>query len=136
MVVCPQFRARFEAGAAGGIEDRRSRIERLELRPDRRERLVPIARHIGVAGAIVAQRMRQPPLLLKIMIRNTKDGVMIPIPQYPLYSATIPLVGGTPVSYYLNEEQGWGLDTRDLDRSYEQAVKNGVLPRKKKIFFL
>jgi hypothetical protein len=35
--------------------------------------------------------------------------VMIPIPQYPLYSATIPLLGGTQLNYYLDEENSWGL---------------------------
>ena len=54
---------------------------------------------------------------------------MIPIPQYPLYSATIPLLGGSPVSYYLNEETGWGLDVKELDSSYENANKKGILPR-------
>ena len=28
------------------------------------------------------------------MLRDEKDGLMIPIPQYPLYSAAIPLCGG------------------------------------------
>ena len=36
---------------------------------------------------------------------------MIPIPQYPLYSAAISLYGGSQSSYYLNEEKGWQLDT-------------------------
>ena len=35
---------------------------------------------------------------------------MIPIPQYPLYSASIPLFNGSPVPYYLNETNEWGLD--------------------------
>ena len=35
---------------------------------------------------------------------------MIPIPQYPLYSALISLLNGTPVPYYLDESKGWGLD--------------------------
>jgi aspartate/methionine/tyrosine aminotransferase len=29
-----------------------------------------------------------------MLIRNNKDGIMIPIPQYPLYSALITLMGG------------------------------------------
>jgi len=27
--------------------------------------------------------------------------ILIPIPQYPLYSATIPMLGGTQLKYYL-----------------------------------
>ncbi len=39
---------------------------------------------------------------------------MIPIPQYPLYSALISLLNGTPVPYYLNEEKSWALDVCSL----------------------
>ena len=35
---------------------------------------------------------------------------MIPIPQYPLYSAAISLYGSKEVHYYLDEENGWALD--------------------------
>ena len=35
---------------------------------------------------------------------------MIPIPQYPLYSATIAILGAKEVPYYLDEEHGWELD--------------------------
>ena len=37
------------------------------------------------------------------------DGVLVPIPQYPLYSATCTLLDGALVPYYLDEESGWGL---------------------------
>ena len=67
--------------------------------------------------------------LLKLMLRDEKDGVMIPIPQYPLYSAGIPLFGGSQVNYFLDEEEGWGLNVQELQRSYEKAIKGGVTPR-------
>jgi aspartate/methionine/tyrosine aminotransferase len=35
---------------------------------------------------------------------------MLPIPQYPLYTALIALHGGTMVPYYLQEENEWGID--------------------------
>ena len=39
-------------------------------------------------GASVAVRM-----VLNAMIRNESDGILVPIPQYPLYSASIKLYG-------------------------------------------
>jgi len=45
-------------------------------------------------------------------------GVMIPIPQYPLYSATICELGMHQVSYYLDEERDWRLDLEELERAY------------------
>jgi alanine transaminase len=44
---------------------------------------------------------------------------MIPIPQYPLYTASISLNGGVPSPYYLNESRGWQLDLPELERAYE-----------------
>jgi len=48
-------------------------------------------------------------LLMRAMIRGPHDGIMVPIPQYPLYSATIPLLGGSLIKYYLSEQNNWGL---------------------------
>lgn len=50
---------------------------------------------------------------------------MIPIPQYPLYSAAISLYGGVPAPYYLNEEKGWQLDIEELERSILDSAKSG-----------
>jgi len=35
---------------------------------------------------------------------------MCPIPQYPLYSATISLLGSQLVGYYLDEENDWSVN--------------------------
>ncbi len=48
-----------------------------------------LAQHIFLTdGASVAVRM-----CLNAMIRNSNDGILVPIPQYPLYSASIKLYG-------------------------------------------
>lgn len=66
---------------------------------------------------------------LTLLIRNKQDGIMVPVPQYPLYSASITLAGGTLVPYYLDEETDWGLDMGELVRQVEVARKKGVEPR-------
>jgi glutamate--glyoxylate aminotransferase len=68
-------------------------------------------------------------MLLFAMIRGAQDGVMVPIPQYPLYSASIALYGGELVPYYLDEENGWALDIAELQRSLDQARANGICVR-------
>ena len=50
----------------------------------------------------------------KLLIREKSDGIMVPIPQYPLYSALLTLDGGTMVKYFLNEEKNWGVDAEDI----------------------
>lgn len=52
-----------------------------------------------------------------------RSGVMVPIPQYPLYSATIAEFDMNQVEYYLDEEHKWGLDIKELDRSIQEARK-------------
>jgi len=50
---------------------------------------------------------------------------MIPIPQYPLYTAAISLYGGSPAPYYMNEETGWQLDMEEMERSLAESKKQG-----------
>ena len=63
---------------------------------------------------------------LRILISGPQDGVMIPIPQYPLYSATITLYEGKQVGYYLDEGHDWKLSEAMLEESLEEAHRYGV----------
>ncbi|HTX17966.1 MAG TPA: aminotransferase class I/II-fold pyridoxal phosphate-dependent enzyme [Bacteroidota bacterium] len=65
---------------------------------------------------------------LMALLRDSNDGVMIPIPQYPLYSATIALYGGKQVGYYVDETNGWQLTERALNESLETAKRAGIRP--------
>lgn len=51
---------------------------------------------------------------------------MIPTPQYPIYSATIDMLGGQKVGYYLDEENNWDLSMQELERSLEEAKAKGI----------
>lgn len=67
--------------------------------------------------------------ILNTVIRNDKDGILVPVPQYPLYSAAISLYGGSLVPYYLEEETNWGLDLNNLHRSVADARYKGIQVR-------
>ncbi len=64
--------------------------------------------------------------ILEILISSDRDGIMVPIPQYPLYSATITLYGGQRVSYYLEESTGWKLTLPQLEQAYQKARAEGI----------
>merc|ERR1719181_2631979 len=64
--------------------------------------------------------------LLLMLVRGKSDGVMVPIPQYPLYSATCTALGGTMVNYYLDEAAGWALSTEALDKAAAKAKADGI----------
>ncbi len=66
--------------------------------------------------------------VLMALLRSSHDGVLIPIPQYPLYSATLALYGGRQIGYYLDEENGWQLDKPVLAASVEKAERAGTKP--------
>merc|ERR1712042_133777 len=50
-----------------------------------------------------------------------RPGVMIPIPQYPLYSASLAEYNMDQVGYYLNESKNWAMDVAELERAYQAA---------------
>ncbi|XP_029123125.1 glutamate--glyoxylate aminotransferase 2 isoform X2 [Elaeis guineensis] len=67
--------------------------------------------------------------MLNTIIRDEKDGILVPVPQYPLYSAAISLCGGSLVPYYLEEEANWGLDFYNIHQSVAAAHSKGITVR-------
>ena len=45
---------------------------------------------------------------------NNGDEVLIPAPDYPLWTAAVNLAGGRPVHYLCDEENGWQPDIEDI----------------------
>jgi aspartate/methionine/tyrosine aminotransferase len=62
------------------------------------------------------------------LLKSPNDGFMIPIPQYPLYSATIDLYGGKQIGYYLDEDNQWQLNEVSLTESLTRAELAGINP--------
>lgn len=55
-----------------------------------------------------------------------QSGFMIPIPQYPLYSATITEYNAEKIGYYLDEDNNWSLKVDELERAYNEALDRCV----------
>ena len=68
-------------------------------------------------------------MFLSTIIRNNMDGVLLPIPQYPLYSALLSLLGGAKIDYYLDESKAWGLSMEELNNAVNGAKTKGINPR-------
>ena len=60
------------------------------------------------------------------LIASDHDAVMIPIPQYPIYSALITLLGGRQVGYELDESMGWAVTRGELENKYAEAKEQGL----------
>ncbi|KAJ3408853.1 Glutamate--glyoxylate aminotransferase 2, partial [Chytridiales sp. JEL 0842] len=59
--------------------------------------------------------------VLQAIISHNSVGIMIPIPQYPLYTASIDLFNGRAVPYYLDKSQHWGMSLPELERTLHEA---------------
>jgi len=68
--------------------------------------------------------------LMLTLLRNRHegylDGIMAPVPQYPLYQALATLMDAEPVGYYLDEDSGWGLDVEEMRSQLAAARARGV----------
>jgi alanine transaminase len=67
--------------------------------------------------------------ILRDSIQGFRDGILTPIPQYPLYSALTTLLEGHLVPYYLDESNGWSLSVTALKDSLKKANDEGISTR-------
>ena len=55
------------------------------------------------------------------------DEVLIPTPDYPLWTASVALAGGKPVHYLCDEESGWQPDLEDMEAKITPRTKGIVV---------
>jgi len=65
-------------------------------------------------------------MVLQALLAQNNDAVMIPIPQYPIYSALISKLGGRQVGYLLNEKLNWSVTREELESKLEAAKADGL----------
>ena len=58
---------------------------------------------------------------------NDGDELLLPAPDYPLWTAAVSLSGGTPVHYRCNESNGWMPDLDDIRAKITPATKGIVV---------
>lgn len=64
--------------------------------------------------------------LMNIICSKPETGVLVPIPQYPLYTATLAVLNARVVPYYLEESQAWGTDVDAIKAAYKKAKSEGT----------
>ena len=67
--------------------------------------------------------------IMQLATRNESDGILIPTPQYPLYSATVTAIGAAGIGYSLEESTGWKLQPAEITALCAEARNNGITPR-------
>ena len=54
---------------------------------------------------------------------NAQDEVLVPAPDYPLWTAAVSLSGGTPVHYLCDESKDWNPDLDDIRKQISPKTK-------------
>jgi alanine-synthesizing transaminase len=54
---------------------------------------------------------------------NTGDEVLVPAPDYPLWTAAVSLSGGTPVHYVCDEQADWMPDIEDIKKKINSNTR-------------
>lgn len=58
---------------------------------------------------------------------NNGDEMLVPMPDYPLWTAAVTLSGGTPVHYLCDENNGWFPDLEDMERKITPHTRGIVV---------
>ena len=58
---------------------------------------------------------------------NNGDEVLVPMPDYPLWTASISLAGGKPVHYICDEQADWNPDIEDIKAKVTSKTKAIVI---------
>ncbi|KAI9844619.1 MAG: hypothetical protein M1837_005471 [Sclerophora amabilis] len=64
--------------------------------------------------------------LLNVICSKPETGVLVPIPQYPLYTASLSLLNARCVPYYLDEGKAWGTDLDVIRSALAKAKAEGT----------
>jgi aspartate/methionine/tyrosine aminotransferase len=65
-------------------------------------------------------------IVLTTLVSSEVDGIMIPNPQYPIYSALIAKLTGRQVSYDLDESNNWSASQQELESQFRIARGEGI----------
>ena len=64
--------------------------------------------------------------LMNVICAKPETGILVPIPQYPLYTATLAVLNARCVPYYLDESKTWGTDLAAIKSAYQKAKQEGT----------
>ncbi|KAJ7472615.1 alanine aminotransferase [Mycena latifolia] len=68
-------------------------------------------------------------LLINMLISSPSCGILIPIPQYPLYTAVLAQHHGRAIPYLLDESSSWSTSVESIEAALDAARKEGIAPK-------
>ena len=99
----------------GIVSARRAVVSRYEL--------VPGFPDLDVDDVYLGNGVSELIMLTMQALLDDGDEVLVPAPDYPLWTAAVSLAGGTPVHYRCDEQDGWNPDLADLAAKVTHRTK-------------
>ena len=64
---------------------------------------------------------------------NNDDEMLVPAPDYPLWTAAVTLAGGNAVHYLCDEDNGWFPDLADIERKITPKTRGIVRSEERRV---
>lgn len=83
--------------------------------------------NVGIDDIYLGNGVSELIVLAMQALVNNGDEILIPAPDYPLWTAAVSLSGGKPVHYLCDEQSGWFPDLDDIRRKVSERTKAMVI---------
>jgi alanine-synthesizing transaminase len=84
-------------------------------------------RNVSVDDVFIGNGVSELIVMAMQALLNNGDEVLLPAPDYPLWTAAVSLSSGTPVHYRCDEQAGWFPDIQDIEAKISKKTKAIVL---------
>lgn len=84
-------------------------------------------RNIRINDVFIGNGVSEMIMMSMQALLNNNDEVLLPSPDYPLWTAAVSLSSGTPVHYCCDENNGWFPDIQDIKSKITKNTKAIVL---------
>jgi alanine-synthesizing transaminase len=81
----------------------------------------------GVREVLIGHGASEPIELMLNALLEAGEGVLVPSPGYPLYSAVLAKIGGRPIPYQLDESNGWQPDLAHIEQQVDATTRAIVI---------
>ncbi|HZJ57683.1 MAG TPA: pyridoxal phosphate-dependent aminotransferase [Clostridia bacterium] len=83
--------------------------------------------NVGIEDIYIGNGVSELIMIAMQGLLDNGDEILIPAPDYPLWSAAVNLAGGTPVHYICDEESDWYPDLEDIRKKVTPDTKGIVV---------
>ncbi|MGJ8663676.1 MAG: pyridoxal phosphate-dependent aminotransferase [Marinicella sp.] len=84
-------------------------------------------KNLDIDNIIIGNGVSELIVMTMQALLNDGDEMLIPAPDYPLWTAAVNLSGGQAVHYLCDENQDWGLDLADMETKITSKTRGIVL---------